>query len=73
MPTIDKGYTKLYAGNTTVLQIATVNDKMQFTWDEEWTTWTEFQNDQDVIDTIAKAELLLNSSVKGKSKGKNGR
>ena len=70
---VDKAFTKLYAGNTTVLEIAIVNNTMQYTWDDEWKTWGQFQNDQDVLDTIANVELLLTNSTKGKSKGKNGR
>ena len=52
----DKACTKLFAGNTTVLEITIVNNIMQYTWDDEWKTWAELQNDQDVKKTFADAE-----------------
>ena len=56
-----------------MLEITIVNNIMQYTWDNEWKAWAEFQNDQDVKKTIADAEQLLTDSSKTKSKDKHGR
>ena len=45
---VDKAYTTLSAGNTTILTIAMKDGKMQYTWDEEWRTWDVFQQHDDV-------------------------
>ena len=70
---VDNNYTTLRAGSTTVLSIAVKDNKMEYTWDNEWKTWDVFQQSNDVQKIFSDAELVLTNSSKGQSKGKNGR
>ena len=55
------------------MEISIVDNKLQYEWDSEWSTWVVFQEDEDVKKIFAQAKTLCDSLGKGKSKGKNGR
>ena len=70
---VNRDYTELYVGVTTVLKITMRDNKMEYEWDNEWKGWTDFLDDADVKETFTKAETILTNPAKSKSKGKNGR
>ena len=72
---VDETITKLTVGGEIVAEAYTVERVLNIKWSEDWESWDEFMNSEEVKEQVEKSKKMMERSIskgKGKAVSKGG-